>query len=58
MGLMADILNSQSYEQIGYLLYFLKKEPEKLSLLRGESETLENFASAKDYDLSGLSEVI
>lgn len=54
---MAEILDSKNYEQVGHLLYFLKKEPEKLSLLRGESETLENFAMAKEYDLSGLSEV-
>ena len=56
--IMADILDSTNYEEIGYLLHCLTKQHEKLSLLRGESEILENFGNAKDYDLSKLSNVI
>lgn len=57
LDFMLSLIDAGNYEQIAMLLYYLKKEPEKVSLLRGESETLEQAVFAKSYDLTGISEV-
>jgi hypothetical protein len=53
---MLDIIDCFNPDQIRYLLYFLKKDNQKLSLLRGESETLDNIHMIKKFDLSYIDE--
>lgn len=56
INFLIDLIDFSNDKQIRYIIYFLKGERDQPSLLRGDSETLENINLIHNLDLSYVDE--